>query len=585
MKIRIMNKLLISHLILSIIIIVILGVISYRIAERSIEEEVRKSSMKTLEQIAFQISLLVDNIINMSNLMYVDQNVARALRTEDPFEQSRFDTVLRELFYNYSYVNSLLEYNIAIYGRNGKSYTVLPYGDDGAAKRWRSLEELKAEPWYPAVVAKDGVILWLTSHQVGGGARPETVFYAVRLIKDEITGQPVGVLVIDFAEKRVRDAYIGLPTDSSVIFLTDETGRVISRQQNVRDGLIEGWNLPSALLGEQTGSRLESLDGHRMLVIFHTIGKTNWKLVQIIPRSHLLAGLNTIKFFIILTSLLCVVLGLILSLYIARLISGPIDRLIACMRQVQSGNFAAPELDTAREDEIGQLNRGFSKMTGDLKQLMDDLIREQEQKRRAELNFLQAQINPHFLYNTLSTIRLMVNMGKAKSADSMLITLVKLLKKTLSKDEELITIGEELETLRNYVTIQQYRYDNFEVAYDVDESLLNYRMIKLTLQPLVENAIFHGLHSRGGKGTVRITAKRWEKGIRIQVTDDGDGIAAHVLPTLFAEKEDRNLLGGLGLKSVRDRLALHFRPPYGLLVNSTPGAGTTVEIRIPAIRN
>lgn len=216
---------------------------------------------------------------------------------------------------------------------------------------------------------------------------------------------------------------------------------------------------------------------------------------------------------------------------------------------------------------------------------MEDVKREQQNKRRAEIQTLQSQINPHFLYNTLASIRFMLYKHKQETVDSVIVALVRLLKQSISKEDEWIPVEEELDILKNYLYIQQIRQgDMLEVRYEVEDDILAYRTIKLILQPLVENAIFHGLEPKRGKGTIVIKGYLQDRDILFEVIDDGVGMEQSAVPPFPQERTigQTTLSHGGGLLNVHERIQLHFGRQYGVTLESAVDAGTKVTLRIPA---
>jgi two-component system sensor histidine kinase YesM len=269
-------------------------------------------------------------------------------------------------------------------------------------------------------------------------------------------------------------------------------------------------------------------------------------------------------------------------------ISGPIGSLCDMTKQVANGNFEA-RAETGNVYEIQVLNESFNSMTEQIGELIKNIKTEQDNQRKTELKLLQVQINPHFLYNTLDTISWLAEAGEKKQVVSMVSSLSDFFRTTLSQGRDFITIKEEELHVRSYLEIQQFRYQDI-LTYDIrfPEELYMYTILKLTLQPIVENALYHGIKNKRGKGTIRVCAELTDEGrkIRITVADDGIGMTGEELDHLrmvmegkiSAETESH----GFGLRNVNERIRLNYGMQYGLSVDSTYGEGTLVTVLIPA---
>ncbi|MFH5185301.1 sensor histidine kinase [Paenibacillus sp. TAB 01] len=276
-------------------------------------------------------------------------------------------------------------------------------------------------------------------------------------------------------------------------------------------------------------------------------------------------------------------LSIIVSYVIASRFSIPIRRLYVSMKKVEMGDLS--ERSTIRgSDEVGELAQKFNRMVARIEELRDKVIEEQQLKRRTELQNLQSQINTHFLYNTLASIRSLLLTDTPAKVDSVIVALVKLLRKTLSAESEYIPIAEELDNLRNYVHIQMARqYGELFVEFDIEERIEPYGTLKLLLQPIVENAIFHGIEPKNGPG--RIIVKGWMEGdnVRFRIRDDGVGIALAEGPDGAKTLTEQMLssAGGMGLRNVQHRMRLHFGDSYGIEVHSLLEGGTAIDLTWP----
>ena len=269
---------------------------------------------------------------------------------------------------------------------------------------------------------------------------------------------------------------------------------------------------------------------------------------------------------------------------LGRSITGPITALCARVEGVNSGSLEEREPIQAEEYEIRTLSEGFEQMVGRLNRQIQETAHNQERLRRTELALIQAQVNPHFLYNTMDTIIWLIEAGKTEEAVEMVSNLSAFFRNSLSQGRDVITLREEEAHVRSYLEIQQARYkDIMRYTVNIVPELNGALIPKLTLQPLVENALYHGVKLKRGLGHIYVVGRAEGDDILLQVTDDGVGIEPERLEELRRSLEQGDRVG-FGLSTVHERVRLFFGPPYGLSVSGQPGVGTTVSVRIPRVK-
>lgn len=284
-------------------------------------------------------------------------------------------------------------------------------------------------------------------------------------------------------------------------------------------------------------------------------------------------------YLLVASILLLAVIGI--SSIISREITKPIRSLRDSMRKVQNGQFDT-HVEVITENEIGSLGRSFNLMTSEIQALMEQNVYEQKQKRKSELKALQAQINPHFLYNTLDSIIWMSEAGENDEVVEMTSALARLLRQSISNDQEEVELEKEIEYVKNYLTIQKMRYkDKLEFFIYVDPRVAHVPIIKLVLQPLVENAIYHGIKYKETKGNLKIYARPVDGRVEIVVADDGIGMDEDVMEHIFDEHRKEQKRNGVGVPNVQKRLKLQYGSEYGIRYESVKGAGTKAVITIP----
>ena len=298
--------------------------------------------------------------------------------------------------------------------------------------------------------------------------------------------------------------------------------------------------------------------------------------------SELLKNSRKARSIYVLVALGLIAVALVISSEIARNITFPIQKLRDSMKRVQKGDFSAAEIEVYSDNEIGSLTRSFNVMTHKIQDLMAQNIQEQEQKRKIELKALQSQINPHFLYNTLDSIIWMAEGKKNEEVVLMTASLARLLRQSISIENELVTIGQEVEYVRSYLTIQKMRYkDKLEFEINVDPRITHAKIIRLVLQPIVENAIYHGLKYKESKGMLKVHGYELGERIIIDITDDGVGMDEETLKHIYDKHKVNYHSNGVGVYNVQQRLVLYYGKEYGIIYHSEKGKGTTATVVIP----
>ncbi|MBR5816470.1 MAG: sensor histidine kinase, partial [Anaerotignum sp.] len=314
-----------------------------------------------------------------------------------------------------------------------------------------------------------------------------------------------------------------------------------------------------------------------------TVGYTGWKIVGVVQNEGI--SLNNFKSGLLIAFLVLFFLSVIaiVNMHLSKRLSAPMKRLEEAVNKIEAG-----DLDTHIEPsgfyEVWHLGRAISDMQANLKQLMDDIVAEHEAKRRSELMVLQNQINPHFLYNTLDIIVWMIENEKREEAVDVVTALARFFRISLSNGKTAISVMDEVEHVRNYLMIQEMRYKNkFTYTFDVEDGLEKYGTIKLILQPVVENCIYHAMEFMDGDGEIRITVKKDGETILFSVMDNGCGMTEDIVERIMAGEKVSKGKGGVGLQNVQERLQLVFGNEYGMTISSEPDEGTEVLIRIPAV--
>ncbi len=330
---------------------------------------------------------------------------------------------------------------------------------------------------------------------------------------------------------------------------------------------------------------IQSGMGRKMLLVFCQIKINRWFIAAVVPEKNLLAEVGKIKKTIWVIVLIVVCLAALVTVIIANGLVGSLNNLVKQVRCFETGDFTI-QFNQGENNEIGVLAKALNSMLGTIQDLLYKIQREQEQKRQFELNALQAQVNPHFLYNTLGSIKHLIDMKENGQASKMVVALTKFFRIGISRGKEIITVAEELEHVRNYLRIQKMRYqENLDFEIHMDPEILNCYIIKLILQPIVENSIYHGIkNKKNALGMIKISGWRVGEDIIIEIYDNGIGMDQATLNQVkhsleIAYREETTV--SFGLKNVNERIRLHFGSQYGLTIESIKSQYTLVQVKIP----
>lgn len=471
----------------------------------------------------------------------------------------------------------------------------------------RSERPLTEENWYKEAVKGKG-IFQMIGHPSGRNITSHTnykddeVVSAVRAILDPDTQRAKGVVLVDLKlraiAETVRDVRLGKTGFLTVI---DDQGETIYAPRNSEEAASFD---RQQMLALDSGVFTEEIRGQRMQLIFQKSSFTGWTTVGVFPMRESVQEIRHINAYLVSFVFFVCLLGIAASYYLSHSISRPIVQLASFMRKVEEGNMNI-RYSSGRQDEVGVLGRSFNTMLAQISRLLGQVEEEQRLKREAELRSLQAHIQPHFLYNTLDTIQWLARKDGAYEAAEVVGALSRLFRIGLSKGKEMVPLQSEIDHIESYLRIQKTRYkDKLNYEIEVGPELMELQVLKVILQPIVENAIYHGIKERRGPGVIRISGEVQQGMLLLSVEDDGVGIPAERLGKLRLlleasgvemEKGNSSVLmaeglpagnagGSYGLKNVQERLRLSFGEYYGISMESEDKRGTKVTIRHPLIR-
>ena len=565
----------ISFTIVSVISMGVLGISLYSRFVNKMQDMTTQSAEQLLNQTAINLEDYLRNMRRISDAMYYSVIKDKDLETDTLDEEMN-------LLYEANKDNLI---SIACYTNDGELVAAAPIATE------KSNLDIVNQEWFTEAVGQMENIHFSTPHVQNLFDDTSYRYYWVVSLSQavELTNNgnsALGVLLVDMNYSSIEQLLTKANTDnaSEYIYLMDSNGEIIyhPKQKLIYTNLYEENNLVAATY--EDGSRQEEFDGEKRLVTVKTISYTGWKLVSVVPISSFEMGISGTRMFVILLVSLSMMMIIVLNQLVSARIAHPLQRLNESVKEWEAGNMN-PDIYVGGSLEVEHLGKTLRSTVEQIQELMQDILVEQEEKRKSELDALQAQINPHFLYNTLDSIVWMIEGERYEDAVFMITQLASLFRISLSRGKTIISIDDEIKHAKNYMNIQKIRYKNiFTVEFEIDEDILNCCTVKLVVQPLLENAIYYGVECMDGEGEIKVVGYRKEGDIYIEVRDNGLGMPEETVKALLTENNRVRKSGsGVGLINVHNRIRLRFGNPYGLEILSRPDEGTTIRIHLPEI--
>jgi len=559
-------------LLLSISILV--GMWTIRDTNKIVQKEMYEMNRQVLGEIGNNILILLSNAETITDDIVVDNKLIDILSTSKEnmtknkssitTMNSYVQGLLLDKVFSYSKFNMKPE--LYVIGKNGLTYSTY-------SKTKYEIESIENSQWYKSIIKSSENTVLINTYKDEAGIGPyKYIFKMGSPIKDLITGEVLGILIIDISEKMLYDRYSESLIDGRYISIVDGNGKIISS----KDKRSIGQNYEDAIN--------KDIDKANYMNITSVINEDGWKIIEELPLKVIRQPAMQITKRLLIVLLILIILSVGISYRLSFWITKPILNIKNKMSQVKEGNLKIV-LNSKRDDEIGDLENAFNSMVGQIDYYIDEVKNEEKAKRMAELSFLQAQINPHFLYNTLSSIRFLISMNKNEEAEEMVYRVTKLLRAFLPKANEYITLKEEMDNIINYVKLQEMRYPGeFTFNVDIEEELNNYKVPSFILQPIVENAILYSMEKENNKGEISVTAYRSDDGVRIVVKDNGIGMPLEKIQEVLKKESGPKKVGSVnsvGVINVHERIKLNYGPSYGLNINSIKNKGTKVIFVLP----
>ena len=573
---NIQTTIMIAFSIISALIILSMGIMMYwRFSDIS-EENIIENNQKLMEQTAESVENYLINMRQISDAAYY-----YVIKENDL--SGNIDEIHKGMNLLYEANKDKLR-SIAVYNKYGSLMAAEPVSTQ------KEEPDVTKQEWFIQAMNRMENIHFSTPHVQNlfddGTYRYYWVLSASRVVElTNGTESQTGVLLVDMDYSGISRMMeqINASGNGQYYYLCDGNGNIIYHPHQVQ--LDNGMQSESSVKAAASDEKIydEYMEGVHRKVIVNSISYTGWKLVGVMPYSIFTTRMADIKQFVLVVSLLMAMMLELINQVVSVRISSPIMKLNNSVNKYEEGK--EPHIYIGGSEEIRHLGKSIQESYKQNLSLMKRVVWEQNERRKSELDVLQSQINPHFLYNTLDSITWMIEGEKNEEAAFMITQLAKLFRISLSKGHTIISIRDELQHAQSYMNIQKIRYKNkFEVVFDIDPEILDHCVVKLVLQPILENAINYGIREMDGCGIINVCGKKDDDRIILSVSDNGMGIPDDEIGFLLKDTNRIRKRGsGVGLVNVNNRIKILFGGQYGLYIESELDEGTTVYINIPAI--
>ena len=555
-------------------------------AFRNSNYEWNRSKLASVEERCSNIADRNTEIIKITNMLYLDSEINHILSEKQQLTgyeatqaQGKIQGKMREL----TELFPERQYQIMILCSNGNSYfqNSLEFTGDRP-----TFEKIVEESWYSEMGQGNDTIYFLPQYRsplLQNNFQEDTLF-AVRNIRNLNSGRKIGTMIVAVSHNIWGDDTIETGENAENTIVMDQYRKIIYASDKILYGnAIEDNSYYKKITENEKGFFLGHVKGQNCHIRFSSIEQTGWKLISYEPYQSswsfyvgLILGLGA-AMFLVLTFIV---------LYNCSFIAGRMKQLNKNIVEVSEGNLKAKILENY-EAEFQDIYRNFNTMLDKIQELMQRLEKEQEEKHTLEIQALQAQINPHFFYNTLVTIRFMIQMEEYQEADKAILSFSKLLRKAFANQQRLLSIKEEIDMTEEYLTLMSLRYkDKFQWKTIIDYETGELGILKNLIQPLVENSISHGFNMKTEKGHIWIRAYSREQKVVVEVEDDGVGVDLERIKKCIESREIpkvKEQFSGIGISNIQMRIKRNFGEEYGLHAFLNENGGVTFKMEIPVL--
>lgn len=584
-NLKLRQKLLHSYAILIVIPLFIYSFITYSSFANILQSKALFSADKSYSQTYSFITDKLNRVVKTMDVVVQNETINQIANVNtadtDIFQQMSDMNQMSDFLLNLE--DKTVVNKLRLYVKDGLIYA---NRSDNTKSPLFNLKDIQNTKWYQKLEQNGSRILWCPpAYFTGDGQGVDNTISAVSFLRSSNDfSEIIGLLRVDIARSELEEIiFKANTTKKSITYIQNSEGTLVLSSDNKSTG---SFNIENSLVLQTTAaSEWTTTKVGNENVFFHSkqIGRTDWYMVTVIPYKEIFSESNKLRAEALLQVLIIATIAYIIAFLLSISITSRISHLINKMKNIQNGSLS-PIIQSSDKDEIGELIENYNFMTSRIKLLLEKQYKMGLEVKNSELKVLQAQINPHFLYNTLDMVVCLSQENKYNEIESLVKSLAKFYKLSLSKGKELVTIQDELFHVSFFIDIQNIRFNNkINFIIDLDEYIQDFGILKITLQPIVENAILHGILGKESKeGTIVISGDLENDEIILCVNDDGIGIPIDRLEMICTGSLSSNTGSSYGIKNINDRLKLFYGEKYGLSYKSEYGKGTTVEIRIPA---
>lgn len=570
-------------LLLSVIPMLLVGLLAYGVSARVIMAATQEKTVAAIDMVCAAIDEMFFEVQTLCQNTAEDITMQRLMRRQFSDIKEQYSADLEgsmDLAFSVASRDNL--FGLYVIGENGGKYK-----SNAASFK---VENVRERPWYRRVFEGSQPV-WFPIHQYS---------YAVKTIDDsylsvgvpfvdKASGDVCGIVMADIEVKQLETLMERGLAGQGDMYLLDEAGRIMHRRvtlprgERPQDGAVEAAVARAQLVFGQS-----ALLPHRdFLMVCRPLAQSGFKIVGAIPKGQITRSTDSVAVAVGVALLVVIAASILSGMYVSDTVTRPLRKLEKIMAQVESGDLSV-RMHSKYHDEIGRMSNSFDAMLDETQRLIDQVVNEQKKLRQSELKVLQAQITPHFLYNSLDSVRWLLRLSKVNQAQQMLEALSTLFMVALSGGREVIPIRDEIRHVTSYLIIESMIYSKkIQYVIEVEPQLESYKTLKLLLQPLVENAVYHGIKPKNGAGEILVCVVEEGEEITLTVRDTGVGMSPEQVRAMQAGLDtlQRPDTGekGYGLFNVNERVRLFYGPSYGVQVRSCQDQWTEVSIRIPKV--
>lgn len=575
------SKIMIAFIIINITLTSFFSYFAYWVASSIIEKNFIALTDRTISDSLNRIDMFLEKIDKYSLNLILGSEMEKIL-TKGYGENINYPRLFAEQVQNLTVIEGDL-LAIHYFGVDGDVYHY-PF-----TSSINSIRDLNREGLIDAYRIEDSRIHWSgiypQTYYLSDSQQSLKIFSGIRSFKDSFQPGIKGILLMDVEEDKLYEFIknISLGKNGQIYIINKEGVIMTSSEREKTSAKIEQPVFDIVNTGDAGYSYID-INGLKNVLIYDTSGRNGWKVAATIPLKDVLYQTGSIKMMAIVVGIVVIALSSTISFLISTKITKPIREMTKLVKVVAKGNLDV-KYEARTNDELKDLSDGFNYMTSSLKELIGKVYIEEIQLKQAQLENLNAKINPHFLYNTLDTIYWMLVIAEQNEISNLVVALSDMLRYSISKSGDQVTVREEIKQIDNYLYIQKTRFkDRLDVEYEVEEAANDCYIMKLLIQPIVENAIKHGLEFQSQKGLIIIKVYEKEEEIIIQIIDNGKGMSEREVKHLLNRADTSSLKKpGIGLNNVNERIKMFYGAKYGITVESKLGEGTCVNINVPKV--